>query len=74
MRGKDARALDAHFEASRAGRGQGKWPRMDRGGKDARVPLGRLPTLAVRVDRSRSASTAKQEKNEHGPRHRPNTV
>eukprot|EP00959_Pyramimonas_sp_CCMP1952_P266718 5576413-Pyramimonas_sp.AAC.1 len=50
MRGKDARALDAHFSALRAERGQRKWPRMDRGGKDVRVPLGRLPILTMRVD------------------------
>eukprot|EP00959_Pyramimonas_sp_CCMP1952_P108878 2276671-Pyramimonas_sp.AAC.1 len=34
-----AGALDAHFDAVRARRGQRKWPRMDRGGKDARGPL-----------------------------------
>eukprot|EP00959_Pyramimonas_sp_CCMP1952_P295041 6170967-Pyramimonas_sp.AAC.1 len=28
--------LEGHFKASRAGRGQQKWPRMGRGGKDAR--------------------------------------
>eukprot|EP00959_Pyramimonas_sp_CCMP1952_P446055 9338974-Pyramimonas_sp.AAC.1 len=36
MRVKDARPLDAHFEAFRAGRGQRTCPRMDPGGKDAR--------------------------------------
>eukprot|EP00959_Pyramimonas_sp_CCMP1952_P036884 771640-Pyramimonas_sp.AAC.1 len=48
IRGKEAKALDAHFAAFRRGRGQRKWPRMDRGGKDARVPLGRLPILTTR--------------------------
>eukprot|EP00959_Pyramimonas_sp_CCMP1952_P141623 2964053-Pyramimonas_sp.AAC.1 len=52
MRDEDARSLEAHFEALRAGRLQRKWPRMDRGGKDARVPLGRLPILAMRSDRT----------------------
>eukprot|EP00959_Pyramimonas_sp_CCMP1952_P470505 9496755-Pyramimonas_sp.AAC.1 len=50
MRDKDARALDAHLEAFRAGRFQQKRRRMDRGGKDARVPLGMLPILTMRVD------------------------
>eukprot|EP00959_Pyramimonas_sp_CCMP1952_P309658 6480202-Pyramimonas_sp.AAC.1 len=50
MRDKGARALDAHFEASRAGRGQQKQPRMDRGGNDARVSLRRLPILTTRVE------------------------
>eukprot|EP00959_Pyramimonas_sp_CCMP1952_P119544 2499883-Pyramimonas_sp.AAC.1 len=50
MRDKDARALDAQFEALRAGRGQRTRRRMGRGGKDARAPLGRLPILAILVD------------------------
>eukprot|EP00959_Pyramimonas_sp_CCMP1952_P319261 6680475-Pyramimonas_sp.AAC.1 len=50
MRDKDARAMGTHFEASRPRRGQRKWPRMDRGGRDARVPLERLPILTMRVD------------------------
>eukprot|EP00959_Pyramimonas_sp_CCMP1952_P194885 4075403-Pyramimonas_sp.AAC.1 len=50
MSDKDAKALDAHIEAFRASRGQRKRPRMGRGGKDARVPLERLPILTVRVD------------------------
>eukprot|EP00959_Pyramimonas_sp_CCMP1952_P318904 6672567-Pyramimonas_sp.AAC.1 len=41
----------AVLEAFRAGRGQRRWPRLDRGGKVARVPLGKLPILTVRVDR-----------------------
>eukprot|EP00959_Pyramimonas_sp_CCMP1952_P039957 835562-Pyramimonas_sp.AAC.1 len=36
-RDEDAGALDAHFEAFRARRGERKGPTMDRGGKDARV-------------------------------------
>eukprot|EP00959_Pyramimonas_sp_CCMP1952_P357384 7483714-Pyramimonas_sp.AAC.1 len=50
MRDKDARALDAHFKAFRAGRGHQKRSRMDQGGKDARVSSGRLPILTMRVD------------------------
>eukprot|EP00959_Pyramimonas_sp_CCMP1952_P357780 7490910-Pyramimonas_sp.AAC.1 len=50
MHDKDARPLEAHFEAFQAGRGPQKWPRMHRGGKDARVPLRRLPILPMRVD------------------------
>eukprot|EP00959_Pyramimonas_sp_CCMP1952_P282387 5902442-Pyramimonas_sp.AAC.1 len=30
------RALEGHLEAFQGGRSQRKWPRMDRGGKDAR--------------------------------------
>eukprot|EP00959_Pyramimonas_sp_CCMP1952_P175926 3676384-Pyramimonas_sp.AAC.1 len=50
MRDKNAWALDGRFEAFRAGHGQRKWPRMDQGGKDARIPLGKLPILTMRVD------------------------
>eukprot|EP00959_Pyramimonas_sp_CCMP1952_P327511 6856158-Pyramimonas_sp.AAC.1 len=49
MREKGARALEGRVDALRAGRGQRERPRMGRGGKDAWVPLGRLPILTGRV-------------------------
>eukprot|EP00959_Pyramimonas_sp_CCMP1952_P448799 9397575-Pyramimonas_sp.AAC.1 len=65
MRDEDARALDAHFEAVGAARGQRKWPRIERG-KDAKVPLGRLPILTMRVDCSRR-SPRRESRQRHLP-------
>eukprot|EP00959_Pyramimonas_sp_CCMP1952_P471687 9498813-Pyramimonas_sp.AAC.1 len=50
MRDKDVMASDAHFEALTAGRDQQKWSRMEKRGKDAGVPLRRLPKRSMRVD------------------------
>eukprot|EP00959_Pyramimonas_sp_CCMP1952_P364867 7640728-Pyramimonas_sp.AAC.1 len=50
MHDKGARALEGRFKAFRAGRGQRKWPRIGRRGKDAKVPLGKLPILTMRID------------------------
>eukprot|EP00959_Pyramimonas_sp_CCMP1952_P383916 8045808-Pyramimonas_sp.AAC.1 len=56
MRDKDATALDAHFEACRAGRGQRKWRRIDRGGKDEKTFVARrcerfssMPRIGIAV-------------------------
>eukprot|EP00959_Pyramimonas_sp_CCMP1952_P185653 3881700-Pyramimonas_sp.AAC.1 len=47
--GQDAGALEGHVEALRAGHCQRNWPTKGQRGKDARVPLGRMPSLVMRV-------------------------
>eukprot|EP00959_Pyramimonas_sp_CCMP1952_P249119 5207633-Pyramimonas_sp.AAC.1 len=56
MHDKGAGPSDAQFEAFRAGRGQRTWRRKDRGSEDARVALGGMPILTLRVDCTFSSS------------------
>eukprot|EP00959_Pyramimonas_sp_CCMP1952_P228274 4773153-Pyramimonas_sp.AAC.1 len=59
MRDEEVRASDASFEAVRAGRGQRKWPRMDRGGKDTREEWrARLETPGLRGAAGRERAPA----------------